>query len=208
MPIYQVVPTLATNDPWTAEQHNTYVKDNEQALYDSVINGATKRIAQQILGADAASITFASIPQNFTHLLLLMAVRGTNASTSVDINMRFNGDTGSNYDWQEIVATGGATTTTNGVNVAFIEAAMMPGSTAPSGQVAPAVITLPGYSSARLHKQTTTQGGYQTADTANGTQIFEFFGNWKSTTPINQILLYPSAGNFLAGSRFTLYGYR
>lgn len=31
-------------------------------------------------------------------------------------------------------------------------------------------------------------------------------GAWKSTSAINRITIFPSAGNFIAGSRLTIYG--
>lgn len=33
---YSAVPTVATGDLWTAAQHNTYIRDNEAALYSAI----------------------------------------------------------------------------------------------------------------------------------------------------------------------------
>lgn len=72
-------------------------------------------IATTTLGTAQTSITFSNVSQNYTDLVLICSVQAfTNA---VDIAVRFNGDTGSNYSTTTLYGTGtsaGATRTSNG----------------------------------------------------------------------------------------------
>lgn len=39
MTVYQVVPTVATSDAWSASQHNTYIRDNFKAIMENAVAG-------------------------------------------------------------------------------------------------------------------------------------------------------------------------
>ena len=53
-------------------------------------------IATQTLSANTASVTFSSIPQGYTDLVLIVSATPVAAGTW-NLEMRFNNDTGSNY---------------------------------------------------------------------------------------------------------------
>jgi len=51
-------------------------------------------IATTTLGSSATSYTFTSIPSTYTDLVIVAQIKG---DTTTYLNLRFNGDTGSNY---------------------------------------------------------------------------------------------------------------
>src|SRR4051812_46476147 len=53
-----------------------------------------------LIDSNATGI-FTSIPGTFDDLLYLGLVRGTNASTTINFRLRFNSDTGNNYDYSD-----------------------------------------------------------------------------------------------------------
>src|SRR6266540_4349678 len=95
-----------TNEPFTIEAVNT----NYRAI-DDAYAGVWRRIAGGTpLAAPAATFDFLAIPQTYRHLKLVLALRGDTAATLVDVNMRFNGDAGGNYN-RQFVAFANTTTT-------------------------------------------------------------------------------------------------
>jgi hypothetical protein len=61
-------------------------------------SGALVLIAEQLLVGTATTITFSSIPNTYRHLRLVAMGRMNAATTEDYVYIRFNGDTGSNYD--------------------------------------------------------------------------------------------------------------
>ena len=67
----------------------------------------------------AANISFTSIPQTYTDLLLKVSARTTYTQVADNIVLQFNGDTGANYSFKRLesdgsaVATGGASSNAN-----------------------------------------------------------------------------------------------
>jgi hypothetical protein len=145
-------------------------------------------IATTTLGSAAASYTFSSIPSTYTDLVLIV-----NPNSSVDnMNLRFNGDTGSNYSRTVLFGSGSSAI-----------------SSRVSGTVMNQTISS-GWEIMRInimnYANTTT---YKTAisrldDAANyvGTSV----GLWRSTAAINSVTILAGTGNIPSGAVLTLYG--
>ena len=59
------------------------------------------KLDDQLLGASTASITFLNpLPTGFRHLLIEWFARGDTVATSTPLILRFNNDSGANYDYQ------------------------------------------------------------------------------------------------------------
>ena len=64
-----------------------------------------RQLIQKItLNANASSVTFSNIPQNYTDLVIKFTWRGTAAGSGA--GLRVNGDTGSNYSYRALRASG------------------------------------------------------------------------------------------------------
>lgn len=162
-------------------------------------------IEHQTLAAGAASVTFSSIPQTFRSLQLIWAARGENASSSVALWCRLNGDTGANYDYSFNQTAGGANTPGTSVGQTVIRAGFFAAASAAAGLGGSGTILLPHYTSA-FHKHLESDAAAATS-TASGDMVREDGGGrWRSTAAVTSWTVLPSASNFAAGSRFTLYG--
>jgi hypothetical protein len=161
------------------------------------------KIAQQTLGSAAATVTFSSIPATYKNLKLVVNARSSSANVSAV--MQFNGDTATNYDWQQLYGSASTPGTTGAFGVNSIILSNISGTGATAGAAGSLECTIPDYAGTTFWKNAMTVGGYQFSSSA----LFALnnAGTWHSTAAINSILLQiGGGGNFLAGSTFTLYG--
>lgn len=149
----------------------------------------------------AASITFSSIPQTYTHL----QIRGiSNSGDASYIAAQFNGDTGTNYSNHAIYGDNGGTlvaqanTTTSNVQIA--RSNYVAGSMFGAG-----ICDILDYTNTNKYKTTRALAGNDSNGTAGGV-IFFSSGNWRSTSAITSISIFPTSGNFRQYSSFALYG--
>lgn len=136
-----------------------------------------------------ASVTFSSIPQTYTDLILIAWVADGVSSTT--LNLRFNGDSGTNYSRQLFTTVNTAVRNT-GVTSANI------------GQVdntawAPNIFDINGYTSGLV--KTIFCRSYSRS--VNGRIAVS---KWNNTAAINTIEAISTGSNIASGSMFTLYG--
>lgn len=188
----------------------TIAATNVQAAIEEVATeaggGGYELIAESTLGAPAATIDFSSIPATYKHLRLLYSARGTNASNTVNLSVRFNNDSTAVYDYiaYRMWDSGLGGSSISGAT--SLKVAEMSGANATAGMAGQGTVDIPAYATAGFYRTLTSQmwGAWSTA--ANGFQLFTTGGQWRSTTAINQITLVLSAGNFDTGSTVSLYG--
>lgn len=160
-------------------------------------------IYAQTLSATTASITFSNIPTTFTDLILV--VNAASETTHAFLNMQFNGDTGSNYSYTELLGNGtNATSTryTNATQMFNANVAMQQTTISFNG-----IYQIMNYSNATTNKTGLARFNCINSD-YNGT--IAVAGTWRNTSPITSIKVFPSRSgtpyNFSIGSTFTLYG--
>lgn len=166
------------------------------------------KLAESVLSGTAASIDFTSIPATYRHLLLICHGRGDNASVAVNTTVTFNGDTGSNYDLQMVNGIAAAASAAELFGQTGLAISSFPAASASAGRAGSAVIFFPHYANATLAKTAIVLMGYITGTTTGTGVVTLRIGVWRtSNAAINQITLTLSAGNYIAGSCFTLYGW-
>ena len=152
-------------------------------------------LATVTLGADAASVTFSSIPATYRDLILIL----NGQSTAGEISFRLNADSGSNYSQ---VFMRGSSTTQSGAstfNKAFPFINSVGNATRLVGQ-----IQFMDYSATDKHKTNLSRTGYvQNSDSAFSTEATAI--RWANTAAITTIA-FTSTGSFASGSTFNLYG--
>lgn len=164
-------------------------------------------ISTTVLEANTPSITFdvSSFNGIYKHLQLVIAAR-TDRPLHVDSAMiQFNGDTGGNYRAHYLLANGSVVSSgEDGSGIVRVYAARLTGATAGTSIFGAGICDiLDPYSST---KNTTTRAlaGYTSG---SGSEVYLFSGLWANTAAINTIRIFPNIGsNFVAGSRFSLYG--
>jgi hypothetical protein len=165
--------------------------------------GAATQITDTTLGAPAASFDLTGIPATFNHLLLVLFARGDTAAVVATINATLNNDGGANYDWEEVINA----TAANAQGQTSGRAGRMPANTAAAGDFATLIAYIGSYRDATNKKSyaaiVSSREGTGVGSLKSGTQAFVWLG---AAAAVNRITLTPSAGNFVAGSRATLYG--
>lgn len=149
----------------------------------------------------ATNIEFTSISTNFTDLVLKISARNTSAVNNYDMVIRFNGDSGSNYNVRAIQGDGSsATTFTSGLQASLYNI-NIPGNNLNSNLFSNTEIYIPNYqasTSKTVFISTTTE------DNSTSTGLIRVLsGLWTGTASISSITLFQ---NFAQYSSATLYG--
>ena len=162
-------------------------------------------IATVIVPAGGQStITFSSIPQNFTHLQLRWVAQSTVAASEDSMAMRFNQDSTNYYSWHLWFGNGSAQVTSATSATSSIYPWAIPGSTFLTGSFGANITDIFDYTSTTKNKTTKTLAGY---DNNSLGRIAVTSGGWYNATPqaITRIDL-TNGGNWAANSQFALYG--
>lgn len=155
--------------------------------------GSVTLIQEQILGANAASVTFSAIPSG-TYKLFKLFVNSTNTgNTATTYQLNFNGDVTAADYFFSTVNWGFNTTATPSVNGGFSAAGLF---------IAPdtSETTLYVKSGGGLNMHCMAQAGGSSATWIGS-------GIWNNASQLTSMVITPNgAANFLAGSIFTLLG--
>jgi len=138
-----------------------------------------------------------SLPQNYRHARIKWQARCDNASAQT-VGVQFNGDTGANYEFGLVETSG--TIQASGTGQTSVRVGIVPGTGAAAGRVSGGFIDIENYSDTTFF--TTLNAMCQRGDSLVGEYDS---GNWLSTAAVTSITIMLSAGNFIAGSVFTLY---
>lgn len=164
-------------------------------------------IASEVLSDAAASKTFSSIPQTFSHLRLKVLARTAGGGTGGDnLAVQFNGDFGANYDY--VLAQVSNTTDANATSVGqvAITTGVAPRNGDTANKAGLTVIDIPFYALTTFHKVLQYRSVAFISQIATGSFDRTGGGLWRNTAAITSILLIPETGDFMAGSAFSLYG--
>jgi len=155
-------------------------------------------IASQILSSSAATVTFSSLPQNYTDLILV--INGGITAANWSIRARFNGDSTSLYSQTGIAGNGSSVATDRSSNASSIAIVGGLNGLPINTLNNVGIIQIQNYSNSATFKTILTR-------TASPSQTVEaLVGLYRSTNPITQIELFSGSGNLFAGSTFTIYG--
>lgn len=150
-------------------------------------------IATQTLIADAASVTFSSIPQGYTDIILVTSGASQPAGGGA-ASIRFNGDTGTNYSYRYMFGSGTATSSGAFSNVSVIPTNRH--NTTEGGGKA----HIMNYSNTNTYKSVISTG-------AGNNIAIAYSGMWRSTAAVTSITIIPESGpGWLTGFTATLYG--
>lgn len=151
-------------------------------------------IATQTASGSTSSITFSSIPQTYTDLLIVKNGGNTAISNS---RFQFNGDTGNNYSQTGLFGSGSSTSSYRDTNVGAVVIDYF----STSNLRSMTLIHLLDYSNSTTFKS----GLYRRSDTYNGVLANAWL--WCSTSAITSVTFSVIAsGNFDSTTTFTLYG--
>ena len=156
-------------------------------------------ISTQTLTSSAASVTFSSIPQTYTDLVLVVAVRYVASGGNGSI--QFNGDTGANYSYTRFDGNGTSATSGRSSNNSQIYLSTNGiGNTTDTSQIN---TSIQNYSNTSTYKTIISRAAW---NGSLGAEVDVRVGLWRSTSAISSILVAAYSQNFSTGSTFTLYG--
>ena len=171
-------------------------------------------IATTYLEADAASVTFSSIPSTYEHLEVRMSMMGDRLPSSTwYLYLRLNGDTGANYSNHQMYVRGTGTTTPVGARYTGQQSHWTPDlPTHGAGWLSYASEIIDIFDYANTNKNTTFSIRSAVGSRFGISYTGLFSGMWDNTAAVNAIWLAPDNSGtddciWLRGSSFTLYGW-
>jgi hypothetical protein len=153
-------------------------------------------IASITLGTASNSVTFSSIPQTYTDLVLVVQVLSN--STNDDLYLRFDGDSSAVYSHTVLRGNGSSATSTRGSGLSRARFSDNASPTTTTSTIS--VINIFSYSNANVFKTMLAR----TNNASAGTELFADL--WRSTSAVDSIEVFPASGNMASGSTFNLYG--
>ena len=160
-------------------------------------------IASTTLTSTTSTITFNSIPGTYQHLQLRFICRSSSAGNYGTINMNFNSVTSASYAYHNISGDGASVTAQglSGETAMYIPQHASGGSAADIFGVG--VIDIHDYASTTKNKTVRAFSGVDRNGSGSVWLISNLFNN---TGAVTKIELTSSAGSFVSGSTFALYG--
>lgn len=157
------------------------------------------------LASSASSVTFSGLGSytDYKHLQIRMTIRSDRSNTLDTMYFQANADTGTNYSWHYLRGNGSSVSSFGEASqseplTAFVEAGLS-ATDSFSGQV----MDILDFSN--TNKNTTLR--ILSGITGNATIISLNSVLWNDTSAVTSLLFSPVFGtNFVAGSRFSLYG--
>jgi hypothetical protein len=156
-------------------------------------------IQKTTLNASAASITFSSIPQTFTDLVVRLSGRSTRAAVDDNPIVKFNGSA-SNYTERRLAGDG---TTAVSYTATTIYAGVVPATTGTASTFGNIEIYIPNYTSAN-YKSVSIDAVSERNATASWVELDAAL--WSDTAAITSIALSLSASDFAQYTSVSLYG--
>jgi hypothetical protein len=163
--------------------------------------GATyEPIATTTLGSATQTVTFSSISQSYTDLVIVINnVKHSYAGSDTvqDNVLQFNSDTGSNYSFTQMNGDGSSANTTRAANLTAIQAAYPMASATAGGTL---ILNVQNYSNSTTYKTVLIR-------TATPTRTSAYVDLWRNTAAITSMVVGVSASYTMsAGTVITLYG--
>ena len=169
---------------------------------------AFEAIASTTLGSNSTSVTFSSIPSEYRHLHLRMFARSPVVqANNVNLMMRFNSDSGTNYLQNEYRWNGTSESQNVWANQTHAFAGFVTGANGGTNIFGACLVDIFDYASTNKWKTVQSLNGNDT----NGAGILSFYGSlWQNTAAITSIEIKTLTGSdqLITGSVFSLYGIR
>jgi hypothetical protein len=155
----------------------------------------------------ATSKTFSSIPATYTHLRLMGITRTTYAAANSELYLRFNGDTGSNYDHQFVYGNAGAAAAGQRIATSTAVCGWASAANDPSGVYSSFEVTVLRYLATAHRRVWHGISSIMQVDSSGGLFAVSLVGQWRNTSAaITSLTVVAQQGAFTADSRLYLYG--
>lgn len=153
-------------------------------------------IQSQVLTGTQATITFSSIPQTYTDLVLVAHCVSISSATSSSIGVQFNSDTSTNYSRTLLYGDGSTAASTRDTSATSSAILYYEG----LATLAPNILQIMNYTNTTTNKTFIARANFA------GSTVRLGVGLWRNTAAITSVTLVPTTSSFATGSTFTLYG--
>lgn len=151
--------------------------------------------------------SFVGIPQNFSHLRLIIRARTSNAVAIDNLGLRFNDDAAANYRSTIVRANNNLVIGSTGTNQTAATAGMAIGTLGAAGTFSTAELTIVDYVRPGITRAFTGHGHAGPTAALPDINTDVYGSTWLGTAPITKITItIPAGGTFVAGSRAWLSG--
>jgi len=162
--------------------------------------GTYEPIATTTLGSVTGTVTFTSISQSYTDLILISSIKSANTNTS-SLLFEVNGsNSGSLYSGTMIFGNSSTAGSNSRSDLDFGYIMRNGGLTASNTMTQPFITHFNNYSSTTMNKVVISRNNV--ADVNVGADVTL----WRSTAAITSIRIFAQPNDFAVGSTFTLYG--
>lgn len=168
---------------------------------------AYELISTTVLGSSQSSVTFSGLGTSaaaYKHLQIRYVSRADGAYGLANQKMRYNSDSGANYGFHELFGGGSSVSSGAALSRTESEASMDVGSSISANAFIAGIVDILDFSNTSKYKTTRALSGI--ASSAGGQGIKLGSSLWQSTAAITSVTMLPVSGNFVTGSRFSIYG--
>ena len=161
-----------------------------------------------VSGSSTSSVTFSNLgdySSTYKHLQLRAVARTDNADNNDAIRIRFNSDTGSNYDLHSLLGRGAVADVVSNasLNLTLTGFVLTSGALAGASAFGAGILDILDVYAAK-HKTLRSLSGTESV----GQFVTLRSGAWRNTDSVTSITCSIAGTNFIAGSRLSLYGIR
>jgi hypothetical protein len=165
---------------------NTY-----DALYTNTVTVATP------------TVTFNTIDQTYTDLVLVITGRCSNTATGASIQIRANSDSGSNYSQLSINASSSTLLSEQYANTTSFDAGRINTSNGGNTNFGTSIINFQNYRNSTTYKTLIAQSSV----TNEAWPVYETVSTWRNTNAITSLTI-TCGYDFVVGTSFSIYGVR
>lgn len=174
----------------------------------AVSGGPFVQLGQVVASGSPATLTVSGIPGTYTNLEIVITGRCDAAAQTESIITQFNGDTGTNYDSVGNSTTGTSNNVFQSIGTASPDAGFLPCASATANRSSVTRLIVGDYASTVFDKL--VAGQTATTQASSGGNVFTQISTvvWRPSTPaaITSVTVSLASGNFVTGSKLTVYG--
>jgi hypothetical protein len=165
-------------------------------------------ISTTTLGSNTTTVTLGSIPATYKHLRIIFSGRSSTANTGVsNIFVRVNGDTSSSYWWHATEIYNGSISNVASASVATAgQMGYTQNNSHTAGYFSGTELEIVDYAATTKFKTGRFQSREDSVDSVVGYMDYGSFV-FLNTAVVSSLSFYLSSGDWIAGSRFSIYGY-
>jgi hypothetical protein len=167
--------------------------------YGDAAAGALVLLSSTVLGSNG-TFDIQSISQAYNDLIIVMIARGSGSNSGADALIRFNNDSGANYQYNYVSGGGAASSPTAQTSLDLM--AVWADASFTADRWGAGELIVPGYKSTTRTKTFIRHAHGSGPASTN----YRGGGNWLSDAAINRVQFLPAAGQWITGSEFRIYG--